>query len=46
MSDIGSAIAGAYVAVLEGEDRALNDRFSAAVVSAVRRRYPDDLNES
>ena len=35
-----------YAAVLEWEDRALNDRFSAAVVSAVRRHYPGDLEES
>jgi hypothetical protein len=36
----------AYVAVLGWEDRALNDRFSAAVVSAVRRHYPADLEDS
>ena len=36
----------AYVAILEWDDRALNNRFSAAVVSAVRRTHPGDLEES
>ena len=36
----------AYVAVLDWDDRALNDRFSAALVAAVRRAHPSDLEES
>jgi len=35
----------AYVCILEWDSRALSDRFSNGVVSAVRRRCPGDLEE-
>ncbi len=33
-----------YVPVLQWRNRALSDRFSTAVVSAIRRAYPDALD--